>query len=51
MIFSKTTGEIIPSRKPKNLETIPSKSVCQRKISKNSGVLYIVKNVIKNAIR
>ena len=49
--FSKTSTETIPSKKPKNLETIPSNLVCQWKVFNNDDKLYIVEKVLKNAIQ
>ena len=47
VILSKTSTETLPLTKPKNPETIPSNMVCQRKVIKKSGVLYIVEKKIK----
>ena len=47
MIFAKRLTETLLLEKPENLETIPSNMASQRKFFINSGVLYIIKKVIK----
>ena len=50
IIFSKTSTETLPMKKPKNPEFIPSNIVCQSKLFIHSGVLYIIRLVRRSKL-
>jgi len=47
MIFSKTLTETIPSKNPKNPETIPSNVACPGKNFNNDKIFSIVEKFLK----
>ena len=51
MIFSKTSPETLPMKKLKNPEINPKTWCVNEKLLNNSGMLYIVRKVIKRRIQ
>ena len=47
MMFSRTSTETVPSKKPNHPETTPLNLVCRWKIFSNREVLYNTRKVIK----